>query len=126
MRLITSLTLFKVKLRIYQLKRQKYCPPTCKICSITYFCDKTAQNVAQIFSELGKNLNKHCLHAKYINGIPCDLHHHYLDIETTQSFLDNSSGPQSNAITHKFMTWIWSLFCLQMSSHVHINSVTLE
>ena len=34
----------------------------------------------------------------------------HLDIETTQSFLDNPSGPQLNAIKYNFMTWIWLLF----------------
>ena len=61
---------------------------------------------------------------KYINGIMCDSHKHYFDIETIQSFLDNPSGPQSNAIKYKFMTRIWSLFGLQMSSHmwtVHLD-----
>ena len=58
---------------------------------------------------------------KYINVIMCDSHQHYLDIQTTQSFLDNPSGPQSNAIKYKFMTWIWSLFGLQMSSHMVRN-----
>ena len=56
--------------------------------------------------------------SKYINVIQCDSHRHYLDMDTTQSILNNPSGPQSNAIKYKFMTWIWSLFCLQMSSHV--------
>ena len=55
---------------------------------------------------------------KYINVIQCDSHRHYLDIDTTQSILNNPSGPQSNAIKYKFMTWIWSLFCLQISSHI--------
>ena len=44
---------------------------------------------------------------KYKNKILCDLH--YLDTETIQSFLDMLSGPQSNAIKYKFMTWIGSL-----------------
>ena len=59
-----------------------------------------------------------CSGTKYINMILCDSHQHYLDIESTQSFLDNPSGPQSNAIKYKFMTWIWSLFSLQISSHM--------
>ena len=42
------------------------------------------------------------------------------DIETTQSFLNNPSGPQSNAIKYKFITFIWSLFSLQMSTHIYI------
>ena len=57
---------------------------------------------------------------KYINVIQCDWYRHYLDIDTTQSILNNPSGPQSNAIKYKFMTWIWSPFCLQMSSHMTI------
>ena len=56
---------------------------------------------------------------KYINVIQCDSHRHYLDIDTTQSILNNPSGPQSNAIKYKFMTWIWLLLCLQMSSHIY-------
>ena len=55
---------------------------------------------------------------KYMNVIPCESHQHYLDIETTQTFLDNPSGPQSNEIKYKFMTWIWSLFGPQMFSHI--------
>ena len=55
---------------------------------------------------------------KYINVIQCDSHRHFLDIDTTQSILINPSGPQSNAMKYKFMTWIWSLFCLHMSSHI--------
>ena len=31
---------------------------------------------------------------KYIIVIPCDSHRHYIDIDTTQSILNNSSGPQ--------------------------------
>ena len=57
----------------------------------------------------------------YINLIQCDLHRHYLDVDTTQSILNNSSGQQSNAIKYKFMTWIWLLFCLQMSSHMSLT-----
>ena len=34
----------------------------------------------------------------HINVIMCDSHQHYIDIETTQSFLDNPSGPQTNTI----------------------------
>ena len=55
---------------------------------------------------------------KYVNVILCDSHQHYIDIETIQSFLDNPGGPQWNAIKYKFITWIWSLFGLQMSSHI--------
>ena len=43
---------------------------------------------------------------------------HYLYIHTTQSILNNPNGPQSIATKYKLMTWIWSLFCLQMSSHM--------
>ena len=50
--------------------------------------------------------------------IQCDSHRHYLDIDSTQSILNNPNGPQSNALKYKFMTWIWSLFCLQMSPHM--------
>ena len=57
---------------------------------------------------------------KYINVIQCDSHRRYIDIDTTQSILKNPSGPQSKAIIHKFMTWIWSLFCLHMSSHIYV------
>ena len=56
---------------------------------------------------------------KYMNVIECDSHGQYLDIDTTQSILNNPSGPQSNAMKYKFMIWIWFLFCLQMSSHMH-------
>ena len=35
---------------------------------------------------------------KNINVILCDSHQHYFYIENTQSFLDNPSGPQSNAV----------------------------
>ena len=63
---------------------------------------------------------------KYINVIQCDLHRHYLDIDTTQSILNNPSGPQSSAINYKFMTWIWSLFCLQMSSHIEDSLVYIK
>ena len=55
---------------------------------------------------------------KYINVTQCDSHRHYLDMDITQSNLNNRSGPQPNAIKYKFMTWIWSLICLQMSSHM--------
>ena len=58
---------------------------------------------------------------KYIIVIQCESHRHYLDIDITQSILKKPSGPQSNAIKYKFMTWIWSLFCLQMSSHTHFR-----
>ena len=58
---------------------------------------------------------------KYINVILCDSHRHYLDIDTTQSFLDNPSMPQLNAIEYKFMTWILSLLCLQMSYHIRFG-----
>ena len=61
---------------------------------------------------------------KYINVIQCDSHKYYLDMHTTQSILNNPSGPQSNAIKYKVMTWIWSLFCLQMSSHMVILGFT--
>ena len=37
---------------------------------------------------------------KYINMIQCDSHRHYLDINTTQSILNNPSGQQSNAIKY--------------------------
>ena len=30
----------------------------------------------------------------------CDLHQHYYDIDTTQSILNNLSGPQSNIIQY--------------------------
>jgi hypothetical protein len=39
-------------------------------------------------------------------------------METTQNFLDNPSGPQSNSIKYKFMTWIWWILCLQRYSHM--------
>ena len=38
---------------------------------------------------------------------------HYLDRDTSQSILNKPSGPQSNAIKYKFMSWIRSLFCLR-------------
>ena len=57
--------------------------------------------------------------SKCINVILCDSHRHCLHIDTTQNFLDNPSGQLSIAIKYKFMTWIWSLFCLHMSSHIH-------
>ena len=60
---------------------------------------------------------------KHKNVILCDSHQHYLDIVTTQSLLDKPSGPQSNAIKYKFMTWIWSLFCLQMSYHMFVSHI---
>ena len=41
---------------------------------------------------------------RYINIIQSDSHQHYLDIETTQSFLDNPSKPLSYAMKYKFMT----------------------
>ena len=62
---------------------------------------------------------------KYINVIPCDSHWHYLDIDTTQSFLDNPNGPQLNAIRYQFMTWIWLLFCLQMPSNIKIMGIPI-
>ena len=52
----------------------------------------------------------------YIHVSKFDLHRHNIDIDTTKSILNNPSGPQSNAIKYKFVTWIWSLFCLQLSS----------
>ena len=52
----------------------------------------------------------------------CDSHRHYIDIDTTQSILNNPSGPQSNAIKYKLMIWIWSLFCQHMSSHMYVNN----
>ena len=55
---------------------------------------------------------------KHINVILSDSYQHYLDIKITQSFLDNPSWPQSSAIKQKFMTLIWFLFGLQMSSHI--------
>ena len=60
---------------------------------------------------------------KYINVILCDLHPPYPDIETTLSFLDKPSGPQSNAIKYKFMTWIWLLFGPQMSSYMFHSEI---
>ena len=59
--------------------------------------------------------------SKYINilCILCDSHRHYLHMENTQSFLGNSSGPQSNAIKYKFMIWIWLLFGLHMAVFTH-------
>ena len=38
--------------------------------------------------------------SKYINVMPCDSHWQYLNIDTTQSFKDNHSMPQSNAIKY--------------------------
>ena len=58
---------------------------------------------------------------KYINVMQCDSHRHYLYIDTTHSILNNPSGPQTKAIKYKTRTWIWSLFCLQMSSHVCVS-----
>ena len=58
---------------------------------------------------------------KYINVIQCDSHKHYLEIDATQSILNYPGGPQTNTIKYKFMTWIWLLFCLQMSSHMSSN-----
>ena len=55
----------------------------------------------------------------YKNVILFDLHQHYFDIETTQSFLDNPSAPQSNAIKYKFMTWIWSLLSPPIWTIIH-------
>ena len=57
---------------------------------------------------------------KYINGIKCDLDRHYIDKGINQSIQNNPFGPQSSLIKYKFMTWIWSLFCLQMSSHLFV------
>ena len=57
----------------------------------------------------------------YINVIHCDSHRHYLDINTTESILNNPSGPQLNVIKYKFITWICSLFWLQMSSHMCVS-----
>ena len=54
--------------------------------------------------------------------IQCDLHRHYFDIDTTKSTMNNTGGPQSNAIKYKFMTRIWSLLCLQMLSHMVLDN----
>ena len=63
--------------------------------------------------------------SNYINVIQCDLHCHYLDIDTTKKIRNNPSGSRSNTIKYKFMTWIWSLFCPQMSSHIWEESVRM-
>ena len=54
----------------------------------------------------------------YINVKQCDLHRHYLDRDTNHSNLNNPSGPQSYTVKCEFITWIWSPFCLLISSHM--------
>ena len=56
---------------------------------------------------------------KYTSVTTSDLPRQYLYRNTTHSFLDNPSMPQSTAIKYKFMTWIWSLLWLQISYHMY-------
>ena len=47
------------------------------------------------------------------------MNHPVYMIKNVRSSLHNHSLPQSNAINHKFLTWIGSLLCLQTSYHIY-------
>ena len=83
----------------------------CHIASTIRAFDLIPKLRARPENQLSSGINKK-------NTIQCVSHRHYLDIDTNQSILNNPSGPQSNVINYKLMTWLKSLFCLQMSSHI--------
>ena len=65
--------------------------------------------------ELGLSISYHL-----VFNMPCDLHRHFLQIETSHSCLGRYVWPQRNAKVWKLRTWVRAVYSLQASSHMWI------